>query len=482
MAASNSILLIHPLGYAPELAGADISRMANIMPPLGLASMAAVLDENKIHNDIIDCHCHPDSQTRILDYVKKNSPEFIGFSCTTSSFLDGIRLAELVKKTNPNIRTIFGGPHVSALRESLMSPFKVIDYLIIGEGEATLTALLSSGEKELDNIPGLVFRNADGQGKFTGFRNRLLDLDSLPFPAYKKLAGYPAAYKLPIFNYPKAPNASCISSRGCPYACSYCDRSVFRRTFRYNSAEYLYSHVEYLNREFGIRHINFYDDQFTFHRGRVVEFCRTMIRKNPGMSFNCAARAEHLDFELLKLMKAAGCWMISLGVETGDPDLLAQHRQNPDLDMVREKIILIKKAGIRVKALLMMGLPGETEASIRKSKKYVFSLPIDDFNLAKFTPFPGSPIYDKIKAEKSDMGHFDENWEKMDCMEFLYVPKLMTKKRLDDLFLNFYQSHFLRPGVAAGYLTMIWKSPDSWRRLLADLTGFLKFAAKNKRM
>ncbi|MDT8379912.1 MAG: cobalamin-dependent protein, partial [Desulfotignum sp.] len=230
MTTSKDILLVHPLGYAPELAVSDVSRMANIMPPLGLASIAAVLDKNKIHNAIIDCHCHPDSQTWILDYVKKNSPEFIGFSCTTSSFLDGIRLAELVKKTSPNIRTIFGGPHVSALRESLMAPFKAIDYLVIGEGEATLTALLSSGEKELDNIPGLVFRNVDGQGKFTGFHNRLLDLDSLPFPAYKKLAGYPAAYKLPIFNYPKTPNASCISSRGCPYACSYCDRSVFRRT------------------------------------------------------------------------------------------------------------------------------------------------------------------------------------------------------------------------------------------------------------
>ncbi len=122
------------------------------------------------------------------------------------------------------------------------------------------------------------------------------------------------------------------------------------------------------------------------------------------MTFNCAARAEHLDFDLLKLMKAAGCWMISLGVETGDPDLLAKYRQNPDLNMIREKICLIKKAGILVKALLMMGLPGETEVSIQRSKDYVFSRPIDDFNLAKFTPFPGSPIYDKIKAPGADSG------------------------------------------------------------------------------
>jgi len=120
-----------------------------------------------------------------------------------------------------------------------------------------------------------------------------------------------------------------------------------------------------------------------------VDFCRMVMDKPLGMTFNCAARAEHLDFELLQMMKAAGCWMISLGIETGDELLLAAHRQNVDLQMMRAKIDLIKKAGIRVKGLLMMGLPGETEASIKKSKAYVFSLPIDDFNLSKFTPFPG---------------------------------------------------------------------------------------------
>ncbi len=482
MGRSNSILFVHPLGYSQDKAGGDVSRMANIMPPLGLVSMAAVLDQNKIPNAVIDCYCHPDSQTMILDYVKENSPGFIGFSCTTSSFLDGVRIAGLVKAQAPDIKVIFGGPHVSALEKSLMKTYEVIDYLIIGEGEATLTELLCAAQRDIGKIPGLIYREEENQIIFTGFRKKLLDLDSLPFPAYKKLAGYPEAYKLPIFNYPKVPNASCISSRGCPYACSYCDRSVFKRTFRYNSAEYLYSHLEYLNREFGIKHINFYDDQFTFHRARVEAFCQMMIQKNLKMTFNCAARAEHLDFDLLKLMKAAGCWMISLGVETGDPDLLAQHRQNPDLNMIREKIYLIKKAGIRVKALLMMGLPGETEVSIQRSKDYVFSLPIDDFNLAKFTPFPGSPIYDKIKAPGADLGHFDEDWEKMDCMKFLFVPKQMTRERLDELFIDFYKSHFQRFSVLIGYLTMVWKSPDSWKRMLIDLSGFLNFAMRNRRM
>ena len=205
-----------------------------------------------------------------------------------------------------------------------------------------------------------------------------------------------------------------------------------------------------------------------------------MVSGNLKMTFNCAARAEHLDFELLTAMKAAGCWMISLGVETGDENLLAQHRQNADLEMLRKKVILIKKAKIRVKALLMMGLPGETEESISKSKKYVFSLPIDDFNLAKFTPFPGSPIYQQIK-EGALLGIFTEDWEKMDCMEFIFIPNGINKTKLDELFIDFYKSHFMRHKVLFGYISMIWKSPDSWRRFFISFFSFMSFIKRNKR-
>ncbi len=145
---------------------------------------------------------------------------------------------------------------------------------------------------------------------------RALNWTISPFPPTRSWPGFPHSYMLPIFNYPKTPNTSCISSRGCPYACSYCDRSVFRRSFRYNSATYLYEHLRYLRERFGIRHINFYDDQFTFNRQRVEEFTGMMIDRPLGMTFNCAVRAEHIDHELLTRMKSAGCWMMSLGIET----------------------------------------------------------------------------------------------------------------------------------------------------------------------
>jgi anaerobic magnesium-protoporphyrin IX monomethyl ester cyclase len=472
------ILLVHPLGYRTDAANKDISRMANIMPPIGLVSIAAYLERRGICSAVIDCYARPDSDRFIRDHLLAEKPAFLGLSCTTSSFLDGVRVTKFAKSILPNLRVVFGGPHVSALKERVLQNFPEIDFCVVGEGEQTLADLIEDRSNKLGGIQGLVYQEAGGGVCFTGHRTDRIELDTLPLPAYEKLHGYPETYKLPIFNYPKTPNTSCVSSRGCPYACSYCDRSVFRRSFRHNSAQYMYEHLRYLKERFGVRHVSFYDDQFTFDRKRIEDFSRMLIDRPLGMTFNCAARAEHIDEDLLRQLKAAGCWMMSLGIETGDEALLAQHRSNSDLRLLADKIHLIKQAGIRTKGLLMMGLPGETKGSIKKSMDYVFSLPVDDFNLSKFTPFPGSPIYQNIHQ----LGVFDEDWEKMDCMHFLFIPQGMEKHELEELFKRFYKTHFMRPKVIWDYVTMTWRSPDSWRRFVQGAGDFIRFARSNERI
>ncbi|HTG01380.1 MAG TPA: radical SAM protein [Nitrospirota bacterium] len=477
MKAKKTIILIHPLGENWTSGEQDLSHIVNIMPPMGLLSLAAWMEKHGHRSDIHDCYAFPGRDERIFSYIKDRKPEYIGFSTTTSSFLDAVRLAERAKEIHPGIRTVFGGVHMSGLRERLLRDYPIIDFGVVGEGEQTLLELVESDGQNPESIEGLVFRK-NGEVVFTGFRKKLIDLDTLPFPAYEKLEGFPQSYKLPIFSYPKAPNTTVITSRGCPYTCSYCDRSVFRRTYRYNSPEYMLELITHLHKRFNIKHVNIYDDTFTLKRERVLKFCELKIKSGLKMTFNCAARTEQLDEEMLRMMKRAGCWMISLGIETGDPDLLKRHRSylptakmdNP-LENIRAMVHLIKKSGIRAKGLFMMGLPGETEASIDKSMEYVFSLPLDEFNLAKLTPFPGAPIYGDIREH----GTFDEDWTQMNALNFMFIPRGFTRERLEERYREFYRRYFTRPQILLKYTAMIWKSPDSWKRFWMDLPRFLRF-------
>lgn len=476
MTTRRKILLIHPRGENWTSGEQDLSRIVNIMAPMGLLSLAAWLEKHGHRADIHDCYAFPGRDDRIFTYLANERPDFLGFSTTTSSFLDGVRLAKRAKELLPSVKIVFGGVHMSGLRERLLREFPVIDFGVVGEGEQTLLELVEA-KVDLRSIEGLLFRERDDV-VFTGFRKKLLDLDALPFPAYEKLEGFPESYKLPIFSYPKAPNTTVITSRGCPYTCSYCDRSVFRRTYRYNSPEYMMELLAYLQRRFNIRHVNIYDDTFTLKRERVMKFCALKRESGLKMTFNCAARTEQLDEEMLRTMKQAGCWMISLGIETGDPELLKRHRSylpsarmdNP-LENIRSMVHLIKKSGIRAKGLFMMGLPGETEQSIDKTMQYVFSLPLDEFNLAKLTPFPGAPIYGDIREH----GVFEEDWMQMNALNFMFVPRGFTRDRLEERYRDFYRRYFTRPQILLKYAAMIWKSPDSWKRFWLDLPRFLKF-------
>ena len=176
--------------------------------------------------------------------------------------------------------------------------------------------------------------------------------------------------------------------------------------------------------------------------------------------------------------------MISFGIETGDPELLKQHRsflgkipEDAGLDLIKRKVYLVKKYGIRVKGLFMMGLPGETEHSVDKSMKYVFSLPLDDFNLAKLTPYPGAPLYKDLKK----YGIFSENWELMNSLNFVFIPKDFTRQRLDERYKEFCRSYYKQSKIFFNYIKMFWKSPNSWFRFIKSLPDFIRFTKDYKK-
>lgn len=468
-------LLVHPHGSNWMGSGKDITTIFNLMPPLGLLSIAAYLKAQGSDVEVLDCYGAPAGVEEHAADIIARTPDVVGFSCTTSSFLEGYAIAERVKQENPDIRIVFGGSHACSAGAALLDSFPAVDFLVIGEGEVTFSELLRSGFRNVDSVPGVAFRR-NGKGKLSAARENIPDLDSLPFPAYDLLSDFPRRYNLPLFSYPTAPNTSIISSRGCPYQCSYCDRSVFNRGFRFNSPDYIVEHLRFLHRDFGIRHVFFYDDLFTFDRNRVERFCVLMEEKKVPVTYNCIARLEHVDGELLSLLKRSGCWQVNFGIESGDPQILSKHRKMYDLDEVGRKLRMVKESGMRVKGLFMMGFPGETEQSVRRTIDYALSLPLDEVNVTKFTPFPGAPVYRTIR----DFGEFDEHWPSMNCMNFVFVPHGMTRERLEELYSQFIRRFYRRTRIHWGYAQMLWKSPHSIGVFLRNLPEIIRFEMKQK--
>ncbi len=468
------IVLVHPAGSNWIKGMQDLAAVANRMAPLGLLSIASYLERSGHEVFIHDC-LGPGA----LRGTEKNAaavavlkPDMIGVSATTSGFLDGYRLASLVKEKCPGVITVFGGVHISALGGALLENYREIDYLCLGEGEVTMAELADGREPK--TIDGLAWRNGK-KVTVNPPRVHIADLDSLPFPAYGKLAGFPRGYNLPLFSYVRAPGATMITSRGCPYQCSYCDRSVFKRGFRYNSAGYIYEHMKHLRTGFGVRHVNIYDDLFTMNRERIEELCRLLVTKPLGMNFNCAVRVGHADDALLALLKKAGCLMVSLGIESADPEMLKRHKAGVKLDAVRDTVARIRKQGLRAKGLFMMGLPGETEESIRATSDFVISLGLDDMNMAKFTPFPGAPIWAGIEKE----GTLENDWQQMNCLNFVFVPKgISSRERLDRLYNEHVKRFYSDRAWRRRFGKRLWQHRWSLWYLIRHIPSFAR-ARKN---
>ncbi len=438
------IVLVHPAGSNWVPGKKDITAVANRMAPLGLISIAAYLEREGHSVFVYDCLGPGKSfENRVhVQAILNCRPDMVGFSATTSGFLDGYELAERIKQERDTVITVFGGVHISALGAALLRDYPAIDFLCMGEGEVTMAELAKGLPPKA--IPGIGWRDG-GEPVTNAPRKQIPEMDDLPFPAYQKLEGFPKGYNLPLFSYILTPGATMVTSRGCPYQCSFCDRSVFRRGFRYNSAEYVYEHIRYLRKHFGVRHINIYDDLFTANRERIAALCERLISKPLGMQFNCAVRVGHCDDELLCMLKKAGFLQLSLGIETGDVNLMKIHKPGVYLHEVRDTVRRIQRMGLRAKGLFMMGLPGETPETIQKTSDLALSLGLDDMNMSKFTPFPGAPVWKTIFEE----GMFDCDWRKMNCLNFVFVPKgIGSKEQLDDL----YNQH-----VKRFYSDRIWR-------------------------
>ena len=254
---------------------------------------------------------------------------------------------------------------------------------------------------KLSEIKGILYKE-NGEIKITAPRGYIQDLDALPFPArhlYPPLSEYrpvPASFiKLPLGHI--------MTSRGCPYQCIFCDRKIFGNSFRARSPKNVVDELEELINVHGAKEIKFFDDTFTLDKKRVLEIFKEMKRRNLKFPWSCLTRVNHVDAELLKEMKTAGCWQISYGLESGDQRMLNIMKKGTTVEQNRNAVIWAKKTGLNVRAFFVLGMPGETPESLKKTVEFAKSLPIDIVTFYSVTLYPGNELYEMAKKEGRDL-------------------------------------------------------------------------------
>jgi anaerobic magnesium-protoporphyrin IX monomethyl ester cyclase len=263
-----------------------------------------------------------------------------------------------------------------------------------------------------------------------------------------------------------------ITSRGCTYACSYCDRTVFERHYAYNSPEYVHDHMRHLRDHFGVRHITFYDDLFTANRRRVLGLCELLCRRPLGMEFNCAIRVGHTDDEVLSSLKRAGCFQVSVGIESAAPELLARHKCGVSPEAVRDTVQRVRAVGLRVKGLFIFGLPGETPATVRATSDFIDSSAFDEINISKFSPFHGAPLWEECVSGSE--GSFHHDWRLLNCLHFTYVPKAFySRKEMDYLYNKCIDRFYRGRHFQQLFVERLWQHRWSLWHVLRHLIPFL---------
>jgi anaerobic magnesium-protoporphyrin IX monomethyl ester cyclase len=440
------------------------------IPGFGMLVLAAVARQHGHEVAIFDAKGSGETPAHVAQQILAFRPDIVGFSATTISVTNAGRTAELLKQSAPQIVTVVGGPHVSAIPERTLAAFPALDYGVVGEGEVSFFVLidrLRSGSSVVDT-PGLVYRRNDSVVA-NARCPYITDLDALPLPAWDLVPGFPHRFAPSMFSYRKSPVATLVTSRGCPFSCAFCDRSTSGKLGRYHSTESVLRHCRHLV-DLGVRHIIFYDDLFTVKRKRVVELCEAFIAAGFDFTWSCNSHPNLLDEEALCLMKRAGCWQIAYGIESGSQRVLDVVKREVKLPRMRETLRMTRDAGIRAKGYLMIGHPTETVETLEETAEFLRVVELDLCQVTKFTPYPGTPAYPRVREH----GAFEEDWERMNAMNFVFVPKGLTEHVLESYFHRLYSIFYSRPDVLRGIVRMVVEEPRFLRQLGSSAWVYLR--------
>lgn len=437
-------------------------------PPLGLAYLASSLKDS-FEVKVLDALAVGYDRNEFLDReylrygmtfedigkkIREFSPDAVGVSCLFSNQIKNVyEVFKIVKKINNKIITVMGGAHPSAVPEESLRD-KNLDFAIIGEGEATLKRLLQALEtkKELSDIEGLAFK-VNGQAVISPRKRYAESLDRIAFPDWDILP-LEKYYKI---NNPhgsparRVPYLPMITSRGCPFKCIFCSvHNLWGNNYRKRSAENILQELEYLVHKFGVREILFEDDNLTFDRERAKKIFQGIINKRLDIVWSTpnGVALYTLDDEVLELMKASGCYSVSVGIESGDEFVLKNIIEKPVvLSKVNPVIDKAKRLGLETTAFFVVGFPGENHTHISNTFSFAENLKADNVNFFFATPLPGTRLLELCREKglvkgdlvysglRSDKPYFDTEYLSREKLVFM-VNREKLKLFFSFLFRN----------------------------------------------
>lgn len=457
------VLLIRPPLAKP------LSDIDTMNQSLGLAYLAAVLEKEGFPVKIIETLILGYQQKEIIKEAKKFKPTIIGLSSTTREFPAALKLASNLKKHLKKCLTIIGGPHVTVTPKQTIK-HKCFDFAVLGEGEETIIELvkaLEKDKKDLTQIKGIALK----KGKriiITPPQPFIKNLDTIPFPARHLLPPLERYRPTPV-SYRNLPVGTIMTSRGCPFRCTFCARNVFGTQVRLRSPKNVVDEIEILVKKYGAREIRVWDDTFNLDPSRVIEICKEILKRKLVFSWACQARVNFVNSRMFHWMKKAGCWQISYGIESGNQAILNKVKKGITLKMAQAAVAKTKKAGIEAKCYFMVGLPDETEETMQDTIDFAKKIDPDIATFCITLPFPGTEIYQEaIKTKEFRRVPFEE-YLYYETRRLPFVPKGLTAKKIIDYQGRAYRQFYLRPKIFLRELLKI----RNLTILQAKIKGFL---------
>jgi len=468
------VLLIHPLNDYSSFT--KFFRKNISEAPLGLAYLASYLQARGISVEIFDMQIYSQPYNLLTRVLTQCKPKVVGITSHSMNIHKGREAIQMVKEFNCDIVTIIGGLHASALPLETMQTCPALDYLIYGEGELTLYELVNNiiNNRDTHNLKGTVVR-IDGQIKLNPARELIENVDSLPFAARWKLELN--KYRPNSNDYLNFPITSINTIRGCPFHCIFCAaHHIWGSSVRMMSADRVFREILYCIENYNIRDFKFIDDTFTLSKSRVREICNLIIDNKLNISWACCSRVDTVDDELLRLMKAAGCFLVEYGVEVGTQKSLEAISKGTTLQQAKDTIAWTKAADIECYASFMLGVPGETIEDTKKTIEFAKELNPDFAKFRPCFPLPGSELFKTFK-EKYNL--FPEsNWHALINL-YPFDPAVFISEFKKDNFLKLlskaYLSFYLSPGWIIQRIKRFFKNPRrEINRFNFEFRGFLR--------